>query len=183
MSWLARLTLIAYPKDFRQQFGPDYLQAVADLHTHGQRNHIHIASRVLADAVTTAPTMRWENLMNSHKLIITAIAVVAITGGLFLAGPIVALPLAVVAALVISARRHDRPIATEAATWGQRWYAWLAVAAGLFAIGAAMLFTADDGDLNTAAWAVWILSWLSGAVVAVAGLGLGATRIAQQRRA
>lgn len=183
MRRLARLTLIAYPKGFRKEFGPDYLRTVADLHTHSRRNQVNIAGRLILDAVTTAPTMRWENLMNSSKLIVTVTAIVAIAGGLVLGGPIVALPLLIAAALVFSARRHDRPIATEAAAWGQRWYAWLAVALTLFAIGVVMLVTADDGDLTTAAWAVWILSWLSAAVIAVVGLGLAATRIAHQRRA
>ena len=183
MSRLARLTLIAYPRNFRREFGPDYLQAAADLHAHGRRSHLHIAGHLSSDAITTAPTMRWESLMNSSKLISIVATVVAVALGLFLAGPVVAQPLLAFAALVVSARRHDRPIATEAAAWGQHWYTWLAVAAGLFAIGGTMLLTADDGDLTTPAWAIWILSWLSAAVIAVVGLGLGASRIAQHLRA
>ena len=120
--------------------------------------------------------------MNSGKLIMTVIAVVAVVGGLLLGGPILAVPMLVVTFVAFRALRHGRPIAPEAAAWSQRWYAWFAVAAALFVIGGTMLLTADDGELSTPAWAVWTVSWVSGAAVAVVGLGLGATRIAQQRR-
>ena len=49
--------------------------------------------------------------------------------------------------------------------------------------GLAVLFTADDGDLTTVAWVVWILSWLAAAIIAVVGLALGAIRFVHNRRA
>ena len=45
MNRLARVTLAAYPRSFRQDFGPDYLQAVVDLRTHGRYNQLQIAGR------------------------------------------------------------------------------------------------------------------------------------------
>ena len=183
MNLLARLTLLAYPRSFRRSFGPDYLRTVADLHDHGRHSNARVAQRLLSDALTTAPAMRWENLMNSSKLILTVIAAVAAAFGILLGAPFVAFPmLAVFAALALGARRHDQPIATEAANWGRRWYLWLATAGGLFLVGFAMLLTEADGGLSNVAWAVWILSWLAAAIVATVGLGLGATRIINHRR-
>lgn len=182
MNRLARLTLLAYPRTFRRAHGRDYLQTVADLHTHGKQTSIRLAGRLIGEAFTTAPTMRWEHLMTSSKVTLTVIAAIAAAFGILIGAPIIALPLlAIVAALVISARRHDQPIQTQAAAWGARWYLWLAAAAALFLVGFAMLFTEEDGGLSSIAWAVWILSWLAAAVIAVVGVGLGATRLVRNR--
>ena len=121
--------------------------------------------------------------MNSNKIVLTVIAAVLAAFGLIVGAPAVAVPLlAIAVTLVILAQRNEQPIAAEAASWGQRWYVWLAVAAGLFLVGFSMLLTADDGELNTVAWAVWLLSWLAAAIVAVVGLGFGATRLVHHRR-
>lgn len=183
MNRIARLTLLAYPRTFRRDLGRDYLQAAADLHTHGDRSSIRLVGRLIGEALTTAPAMRWEHLMKSSKLTLTVIAAVAAAFGILIGAPIIALPLlAIFAALVISARRHDQPIQAQAAAWGARWHLWLAAAAALFLVGFAMLFTEEDGGLSSVAWAVWILSWLAAAVIAAVGLGLGATRLARNRQ-
>ena len=114
--------------------------------------------------------------MNSSKLTLNIAAAVA-TLGLFFVAPVMALPLlAIFVALAMSARRHDQPIAAQAAAWAQRWYLWLAVAVGLFLIGLGIV-AAANGDLSTPAWAVWILSWLAAPIAGAVGLGLGATRL------
>ena len=183
MNRLARLTLLAYPKSFRSDFGADYVQAAADLTTHGQLGRLQIAGCLIGDALTTAPTMRWEYLMKSAQLILVVLAAVAAAFGILLGAPMVALPLlAVFAVLVIVARRHDQPISAEAAAWSERWFLWLAAAAGLFFLGLAAVAADGDGELNTPVWAVWILSWLAAAVVATVGLALGATRVVNHRR-
>jgi len=183
MNRLARLTLLAYPRAFRQAFGQSYLQCVADLEAHSGRNRLRIAGRLLGEALTTGATMRWENLMSSSKLILTVIVTIVAAFGVLLGSPIIALPL-ILAVLVIGARRHDQPIAVEAVAWERRWYRWLGVAAVLFLVGFAMLLTSEDNELSSIAWAVWILSWLAAAVTATVGvgLGLGATRLVSQRR-
>lgn len=179
---LARLALLAYPRTFRRDFGRDYLQTATDLHTHGDHTSMRLAGRLIRDALTTAPTMRWENLMNSSKDSLTVIAAVAAAVGIIIGAPILAIPsLAVLAALVLSARRHGRAIPAEAAAWGQRWYVWLAAAAGLTLVGFAMLLTEGDDGMSTPAWAVWISSWLTAALFAAIGVGLGATRLARSR--
>lgn len=121
--------------------------------------------------------------MRSTKLIAIVIVTVLVGFGLVVGGPLVAVPLlAVLAVLAYRARRHNQSIATEAAEWGRHWYLWLAVAAIMFLVGSAMLFTANDGELSTAAWATFILSWLAAAIVAAIGLSLGATRLINHRR-
>ncbi len=183
MNRLARLTLLAYPRSFRSDFGADYLQAATDLSTHDQHGRLRIAGRLVGDALTTAPNLRWEYLMKPAKLTLTVVAAVAAAFGILLGAPMVAVPaVAIFAVLVIVARRHEQPIAAEAAAWSERWYLWVAVAAGMFLVGFAMLFTEEDGGLSSVAWAVWILSWLAAAVVATVGLGLGATRYVNHHR-
>ena len=183
MRLLARLTLLAYPRSFRTGFGADYLQTIADLQTFGAHSRLRIAGRLIGDALTTAPTMRWESLMSSAKHILVVLAAVAAAFGVLLGAPFVALPtIAIFAVLVLVARRHDRPIATEAAAWSERWYLWIAVAAGLFLVGLAVVAVDGDGELSTPAWATWILSWLGAAVLAAVGLGLGAFRLVGHRR-
>lgn len=184
MNRVARLLLLAYPRSFRREFGREYVQTVADLRHHGGRSSIGLAARLLVDAFLTAPTMRWEHLMNSNKIILPVIAAVVAAFAILIGAPIVAFPLvALFGVLVIAARRHDQPIATEAADWGRRWYAWLITAGMLVLVGLAVLLIDGDGDLSTVAWATWILSWIAAAVVAAVGLGLGALHLRGHRRA
>lgn len=98
--------------------------------------------------------------------------------------PSLAIPAIILAAaLVLASRLLDQPIATQASDLGRRWHVWLIVAGALFALGFAMLMTNEDGELSSIAWAVWILSWLSAAVLATFGVGLRLTRMLHQRRA
>lgn len=84
--------------------------------------------------------------------------------------------------VVIQSTRHDQPIRVEITAWGARWYLWVLAGAALFVIGFGALFTEEAGGLSELAWAVWILSWLAGAIVGVIGVGLGATRFASHHR-
>jgi len=121
--------------------------------------------------------------MNTTKIGLGAVVAVGAAFGVLIGAPVVAFPLiALLAVLVVAARRHDRPIATEASEWAAHWPWWLATAAGMFLLGVAMLFTAEDGELASIAWATWILSWLGAAIIAVLGLAFGATRLIQHHR-
>lgn len=183
MTRLARLTLLAYPKAFRRGFGQEYLRTVADLYAHSPHSRLRIVARLLGDVFTAAPAMRWETLMPSAKPVLYVIVAVLAAFGLLLGSPAIAFPLLVIGAvLFVQARRHDRPLAREAADWGERWYVWLAVAGGLFLLGGSMLFTGEDNELAGWAWATWILSWLAAAIIGVVGIGLAVTRLATHRR-
>lgn len=92
-----------------------------------------------------------------------------------LGSPAIAVPvIALAAIIVLQGRRRDRPIAAEINAWSTRWYLWIVAGAGLFAVGFLALLTNEDNELASWAWATWILSWLSGGIVAVIGLGLAA---------
>lgn len=184
MNRLARLVLMAYPRSFRREFGTEWCRAVRDMRIHGGHGRARIARRVLGDALITAPRMRWENLMGTSKTALLIVAVIAGAAALMIGSPSVFVLLVAVAAIfAILARRHDRPIAAELTAWSERWYYWIALGALLFAVGFGALLTSEDNELSSAAWATWILSWLSGAVVAALGLALGVSRLLGRRRA
>jgi hypothetical protein len=181
---IARLVLMAYPKSFRREFGAEWSRTIEDMRVHGGHSRARIVGRVLSDAAVTASRMRWENLMGTFKTALVIIAAIVGAAALVFGSPAVAmLVVAVVVLLAVLASRHEPPIAAEFTAWSARWYYWIAAAAGLFAVGFGPLLTNEDNELSSVAWATWILSWLSGAVVATVGLALGATRLASRRRA
>jgi hypothetical protein len=55
-------------------------------------------------------------------------------------------------------------------------------AAGAFLLGLGVLAIDGDDELTSAAWATWMLSWATAAVLGVIGLGLGATRLLSNHR-
>jgi hypothetical protein len=182
VSRLARITLYAYPRSFRDRFGAEYVQTIADLRRHDGHRSVRTA-RLLMDALVTAPAMRWECLMNTTRVVLPVVTAVAAAAAVVIGAPFVALPLLVIlAALVVAARRHDQPLAVETSRWAGRWVRWLVAGAGLFLLGLTVLAVDGDDELSTVAWAIWLLSWIAGGVVAAVGVGLGATRLLGQRR-
>jgi hypothetical protein len=120
--------------------------------------------------------------MTSTKSVVIVVVAVATAFGI-LVTPFLVIPLIpVVAVLALAARRHDHSIGDEAVRWSHRWYLWVAAAAIAFVVGSAMLVTADDGDLSTAAWATFLVSWLTAAISATIGVGLGVTHFVNHRR-
>lgn len=184
MNLLTRLALLAYPRSFRREYGTEWSRTVSDLQVHSGLSTARIIGHVLADLVATAPRMRWESTMGTIKTLLTIVAVIVGAAGLVIGSPALAVPvMALLAVVAIQASRHDQPISAEVTAWSARWYVWLAAGVGFFLVGFGALFAADDGELSSVAWATWMLSWLSGAIVVVIGLGLGATQLASHRRA
>lgn len=182
MSRLARLTLLAYPRSFRHDYGAAYLQTARDLQSDPTTDNRRLATRLVLDAATTAPAMRWEYLMTTKKIGLTVAVGIGAAFGLLIGAPFLALPLiAAFVALVLAARFHDRPIVREDTDLARWWYVWVAAGAGCFLLGLAMLVTSEDGDLGSIAWTTWIVSWLSASVFAAIGLGLGAARFLARR--
>lgn len=183
MNLLARLTLLAYPRSFRREFGADYLQMVTDLRTYSGYGRIRVATRLVGESLTTALTMRWENVMPTTRSILMLTAAVAALVGLIMGSEAIAV--LVVAAVVLAAlgfAGKDRPIAPSDPSVTRRWYWWLAGAAGAFLLGLATLaITEKDGGLSEAAWAAWMLSWAVAAILALVGAGLGAARLISHR--
>ena len=120
--------------------------------------------------------------MTSTKSVAIVVVAVATAFGIFVT-PFLVVPLIpIIGVLAIAARRHDHSIWDETIRWSHRWYLWIAAAAIAFVVGVAMLVTADDGDLSTAAWATFLVSWLAAAIIATIGVGLGVTHLVNHRR-
>jgi hypothetical protein len=97
-----------------------------------------------------------------------------------------AIAVVVVAILVLVGLQFagkDRPITPTNPSITRRWYLWTAGAAGAFLLGLGVIAIAEeDGGLSELAWATWMLSWAAAGVLAVIGLGLGATRLVTSHR-
>lgn len=183
MSLVTRIALLAYPRSFRDEYGTEWTRTVRDMRTYGGRSTTRVAVQVMVDVVRTAPRMRWERLMRPGSKPLTVVAVIAGTAGLsFVFPPLAVAVLLLAAGVVMQAGRHDRPITAELNAWSQRWHLWLVTCASFFLIGLGVLLTEGDQGLATTAWATLALSWVTGAVLGVIGLGLGATRFIKRRR-
>jgi hypothetical protein len=120
--------------------------------------------------------------MTSTKSVAIVVVAAATAFGIFVT-PLLVVPLIpIIAALAVAARRHDHSIGDEIIRWSHRWFLWVAAAAIAFVVGAAMLVTADDGDLSTAAWVTFLVSWLAAAIIATIGVGLAVTHFVSHRR-
>jgi hypothetical protein len=184
MSLLTRIAFLAYPPSFRDEYRTEWTRTVQDMRTHGGRSTTRVVLQVAVDVFRTAPRMRWENLMRPGSMQLTVVAAIAGTAGLIFVFPPLAVAVLVLAATVaIQAGRHDQPITTELTAWSARWHLWLVASAAFFFLGFGALLTEGDQGLTTAAWATWVLTWLTGAVLGGVGLGLGATRFVSRRRA
>lgn len=193
MSLLLRVVLLAYPRQFRSEYGTEWARTIADMRVYGELSAPRLAGRVIIDALATAPRMRWETLMAPAKttltVIVSAIALVALMIG---SEAIAVLVVALAAIVAIQARRHDQPIASEVKDWGNRWYLWVAAAAVLFVVGVGALAVVGDGEtasgaedtsvVNGLAWLAWMLSWVGAAISAAMGVFLGAQRVRHRRQ-
>ena len=184
MKVLLRLALLAYPRSFRREYGTEWARTVADLRNHSYHSALRVSSTVVAEAFTTAVHMRWENLMKPTKTLLTVIALSVGLAALVMGSAeiaVLAIAIAVLAGLQFAGK--DRPITPADPSITCRWYLWLAGAAGAFLLGLGVLAIAEeDGGLSEVAWATWMLSWASAAVLVVIGLGLGATRLVTSHR-
>jgi hypothetical protein len=182
VSHLLRVALLAYPRQFRRHYGTEWARTLVDLHVHSGHSTPRVAVTVVGEVFTTAVRMRWENLMATTKralmVIIGALALVALMMG---STAIILLIGALVALIGLQVAGKDRPIAADKSLTTDRWYLWLAGAAVAVAVGFGALATSTDGELNSAQWATWMISWAGAAVLGVIGLSLGARRLITNR--
>ena len=185
MNHLARLTLLAYPRSFRRRFGPEYLRTVDDLQAHARHRRVRLAIRLIGESLTTAVGMRWERLGIPATTPLTIAAAVAALVGLLMGSEaiaVVVVALAALAALVVAGRQRPTTRADPSPT--RLWYWWLASAAGLFLAGCGVVAVTENegGDLPEAAWATWMISWATAAVLTLVGLGLAGARLITRHR-
>jgi hypothetical protein len=183
MSLLLRVALLAYPRSFRRNYGTEWTRTIADMRTHSHHSALRVGGTVVAEAFTTAIHMRWENLMKPAKTVLTVIAAVIALAALMMGSEAIAVLLVAIIVLVgLQFAGKDRPITPADPSMTRRWYLWVAGAAGAFLLGLGVLAIAEeDGGLSEFAWATWMLSWTTAAVLGVIGLGLGATRVITHR--
>ena len=183
MNVLLRVALWAYPRQFRREYGTEWARTLRDLQLYSGHSTPRIVITALSEALTTAPRLRWENLMATSKtvlmVIVGAIGLVALMMG---SEAITLLLVAAVALTLLQLAGKDRPLTAVDSSAIRRWYLWLAGAAAAFGVGFAALAIDGDDELSSATWATWMLSWATAAVLAFVGLTLGATRLIANRR-
>jgi hypothetical protein len=180
---LLRVALMAYPRPFRREYGTEWARTLRDLQLHSGHSTPRVMVTAVSEALTTAPRMRWENLMKPTKtalmIVVGAIALVALMMG---SEAIILLLVAVLALALLQLAGKDRPVTAGNSTATQRWYLWLAGAAAAFGVGFAALAIDGDDELSSTVWAIWMLSWATAALLGAIGLTLGATRLIANRR-
>jgi hypothetical protein len=183
MNLLVRVALLAYPRSFRRHYGTEWARTIADMRTHSHHSAIRVATTVVAEAFTTAIHMRWENLMKPTKTLLTIIAAIIALAALVVGSEAIAVVVVAIVVLVgLQFAGKDRPITPTDPSMTRRWYLWVAGAAGAFLLGLGVLAVAEeDGGLSEVAWATWMFSWATAAVLGAIGLGLGATRLITRR--
>lgn len=184
MNLLVRVALMAYPRSFRRHYGAEWTRTITDMRTHSHHSSVRVAGTVVAEAFTTAIHMRWENLMKPTKTVLTVIAATIALAALAMGSEAIAvLTVAIVVLAGLQFAGKDRPITPTDPSITRRWYFWMAGAAGAFVFGlGVVVVTEENGGLSEVAWATWMLSWATAAVLAVIGVGLGATRILSNHR-
>jgi hypothetical protein len=183
MNLLLRVALLAYPRSFRRHYGTEWVRTIADMRTHSHHSAIRIGGTVVAEALTTAVHMRWENLMKPTRTALTVIAATITLAALVMGSEAIAvLAVAIVVLVGLQFAGKDRPITPTDPSVTRRWYLWMAGAAAAFLLGLGVLAIAEEeGGLSEVAWATWMLSWAAAAVLALIGTGLGATRLITNR--
>ena len=178
MNQLVRVALLAYPRQFRRDYGTEWSRTLRDLQTHSGHSTPRIAATVVGEVFTTAIRMRWENLMTpARTALMVIVGVVALVALMMGSEAIALLVVALVALIVLQFAGRDRPIALTNPSTTRRWYLCLAGAAAAFLSGFAALAIDGDDNLSEPAWAIWIFSWTAAALLGVIGLTLGATRL------
>jgi hypothetical protein len=117
--------------------------------------------------------------MKPTKTALTVTSGIIALAALVVGSPAIAILVVAMAALVgLQFAGKDRPITPTDPSVTRRWYLWIAGAAGAFLLGIGVVaLTEEDGGLSELAWAIWMLSWATAAVLGCVGLVLGATRL------
>lgn len=170
-----RTLLRAYPRSFRDDFGPDMAQLFADRRRHGDLSKNRLVAREALDCLRTAPRLHLENPMTRNTFLVVLVAAAVL--GFTLAGGPGLIPALVLTVFLLGFRR-EHPIAGLRAS---RWWTWFVAAAG----AAALLFIvlAVDGDnLTPLGWTLAFLSGNGAMVLVLIGIGLGVAQIVQNSR-
>jgi hypothetical protein len=169
-----KILLRAYPRSFRERFGPEMALLFLDRRREGASGYGLVLCEAV-DCARVAPRLHLESPMSRN--VIAVVLVTATVMGAVLGGPIGLIP-AVLLAVVLLGLRNERPIG---AMTGTRWWAWFVGAVGSFAVFSAVL--AIDGDeLSGAGWMTAFVTGNAAIVLAVIGVGNGIFRLLSRAR-
>lgn len=145
---LFRLAILAFPSEFRREYGADLLRSIDDQHRFGTDPSWRIFVRELTDVAVSAPRMRGASPMT--RIVIALVGtVVAVVAALAIGPPALAVVVVATVALLVGVGSRE-PALDHAASRRQ------AVGWGLAAVvafgAAAAIPAADGGELSEPAW-------------------------------
>jgi hypothetical protein len=182
---LYRVALRCYPREFRDDYGPDMVLVFAQQLADESAPRVWVRSVV--DLATTVPAQHLEAHMNRARtsfvpmifiaVSIAALAVVLVTGASNTSGSAVAMAMAllcvsaVCAVLGVVSWSRTRPITSDGSVTAQ-W--WKFLAAGAAAIGAVIV---AEAATDIEAWELMMLTLLLAFVTLAAGVVLGLAHV------
>ena len=169
-----RLLLRAYPRSFRERFGPEMAQLFLDRRRDGARG-VDLVLHEAVDVLRTAPRLHLESPM-SRKVFLAIL--VAITIFSTLAGGPAGLILAALLVVAIVGLRSERPVEPPTG----RWWRWFAAAAVSVLVLFAVLAIEGD-ELTGVGWTLAFLSGNGAIVLVVIGIGDALLNLVQRHRA
>ena len=182
--WAYRQLVRLYPRRFRDDYGPDLVQLVAD-QLHDEPTW-RVMSRGAIDLVLTLPTRHLEARMNRSPtpFVTTMFATLALSA--LIVGAVVGHPFVLLACLVVAVAagglgllfvHRARPL-TRPRPMSARW--WQLTAAGTCVLAALIATTTATGELAAGAWLIAMITGLTAVVLIAAGVVLGITHLASR---
>jgi hypothetical protein len=171
-----------YPKRFREEYGPDMVELLADQLR--DESAWRVAMRTTVDLALTVPTRHLEAHMNRSPTpfvpaVFGAIAFSAVAVGAVVGHPVsllVSLAVAIMAGwLGLLAAHRARPL-TEPRPTTAHWWKLLAAGAGLMAVLIAI--TTATGELPEGGWFLAMVAGLTALLLLGAGIVLGIAHLA-----
>jgi hypothetical protein len=158
-----RALLRCYPKSFRREYEGQMLQAYTDRIRHDGAASWRILVREVSDAAIAATAMRWEHMMTRVVSIAVAFSLALLAA--LAAGPLPAVGILLVVALIALGRARSRRPIDGANTW-MKWAAFGVVAL----VPAVAILAISDEELSEIVWTLMALSILTGLALLTTGL-------------
>jgi hypothetical protein len=177
-----------YPRRFRDEYGPDLVQLVADQLR--DEPAWRVAARSAVDLTLTVPTRHLEAHMDRTPTGIVPILFGTLALSAVIVGAVVGHPIVLVVCLAVAvaagalgflAAHRARPL-TQPRSASAHWWKLLACGAGLLA--ALIAITTATGELPDGGWLIAMVTGLTAIVLLAAGIVLGIAHLAgrPQRR-
>jgi hypothetical protein len=184
MLGLYRRAVRLYPRRFRDDYGPDLVQLVAD--QLGDEPTWRVVARSAVDLVLTLPTRHLEAHMNRPPTALVpalfgALALSAVIVGVTVGHPLVVLgclAVGIVAGgLALVALHRARPL-TQHRPASAQW--WKLLAGGAALMAALIGLTTVTGELPSGTWLIAMITGLTALVLMGAGVVLGIAHLASR---